>query len=192
MSANEKTPDQEYKRLFKSGVSAYKKGDHKTSYNCFSTIANGNSKYKYDAIFYLARQHEVGLEISKNYSKAFDLYSQVSNNVSNYKYDAIIWLALHFENKNDHQKAFEYFLYIYHGEPQKFKEIELLLADRVKEGLAHFKDDKRAFEFYSHLYTNIPEYKSFARNSLIKCYMFGIGVKKNEEKAYKLENEALK
>ncbi|CAG8493498.1 3879_t:CDS:2 [Gigaspora margarita] len=99
MSANQKTPENEYKNL-------------------------KDSKFKYDAKFYLAKQYENGLGLSKNYSD--------------------------------------------------------------------FKDDKRTFEFYSHLYTSIPKYKSFARNSLIKCYKLGIGVEMDEEQAYKLENEALR
>ncbi|CAG8846215.1 43825_t:CDS:1, partial [Gigaspora margarita] len=59
-------------------------------------------------------------------------------------------------------------------------------------GIGNFKDDKKAFEFYSHLYTNVPKYKSFARNSLIKCYKHGIGVGMDEEQVYKLENENFK
>ncbi|CAG8857203.1 44856_t:CDS:1, partial [Gigaspora margarita] len=37
----------------------------------------------------------------------------------------------------------------------------------------------------------VLEYISFARNNPIKCYKLGIGARKDEEKVYKLENEAL-
>ncbi|CAG8840842.1 41249_t:CDS:1, partial [Gigaspora margarita] len=64
----QKTPENEYKNLFEMRVSAYKKKDYKTSYNCFSSIANSkDSKFKYDVKFYLAKQYENGSGLSKNY-----------------------------------------------------------------------------------------------------------------------------
>ncbi|CAG8579145.1 9616_t:CDS:2 [Racocetra persica] len=171
MSVNHKTLDEEYEGLFKTGVRAYNNKDYKTSYS--------------------SKHYENNLGISENYSAAFDLYTQVSNSDSKYKYNAKIWLALYFDNKNDYQKAFEFYFDIYRSKLQKISEIKLLLAEHVERGLDDFKDNYKAFEFYYDLYKNVPEYKSFARNHLIKCYKDGIGVKKDEEKVYKLENKAL-
>ncbi|CAG8767735.1 9720_t:CDS:2 [Racocetra persica] len=171
MSVNHKTLDEEYEGLFKTGVRAYNKKDYKTSY--------------------CSKHYKNKLGIFKNDATAFDLYSQVSNSESKYKYDAKIWLASYFNNEKDYQKAFEFYFDIYRSKPQKIRGIKLLLAERVKSGLSDFNEDKKAFEFYSDLYKNVLKYKSFARNHLIKYYKLGIGVKSDEEKVYKLENEAL-
>ncbi|CAG8852915.1 38392_t:CDS:2, partial [Gigaspora margarita] len=56
------------------------------------------------------KQYENGLGISKNSGKAFDLYSKVSN-------------------------TFEFYLNIYYNKSQNIKGIELILAERVKNGL---------------------------------------------------------
>ncbi|CAG8820422.1 11489_t:CDS:2, partial [Racocetra fulgida] len=105
--------------------------------------------------------------ISKNDATAFDLYSQVSNSESKYKYDAKIWLALYFDNEKDYQKAFEFYFDIYRSKPQKIRGIKLLLAERVKSGLSDFNKDKKHLNFTP------------------------ISIKIDEEKVYKLENEAL-
>ncbi|CAG8617182.1 17272_t:CDS:1, partial [Dentiscutata heterogama] len=55
---------------------------------------------------------------------------------------------------------------IYYNNSQKVKDIELLLTERLEKRLGDFKDDKKAFEFYSHLYINIPKYKSFENEAL--------------------------
>ncbi|CAG8479633.1 6560_t:CDS:2 [Gigaspora margarita] len=150
----------EYGRLYKTGVRAYEINNYITSYNCFSSIASSDSKFKYNAKFYLAKQYENGLGMSKSCSDAFDLYSEVSNNISKFKYDAKIWLASYFDSKKDHQKAFEFYLDIYYGKPQNIRGIELLLAERVEKGLGDFKDDEKAFNFYSYLYKAAVHFKA--------------------------------
>ncbi|CAG8827764.1 31879_t:CDS:2, partial [Gigaspora margarita] len=117
----------EYGKLYKTGVHACEINDYKTSYNCFSSIASSDSKFKYNAKFYLAKQYENGLGMFKSCSDAFDLYSEVSNNSSKFKYDAKIWIT---------------------SKPQNIRGIELLLAEHVEKGLGDFKDNEKAFNFF--------------------------------------------
>ncbi|CAG8851342.1 8835_t:CDS:2, partial [Gigaspora margarita] len=107
MSVKQKILKDEYKKLLITGVRTYKINDYYTSYNCFS-ITSIDSEFKYNAKFYLAKQYENVLGMSKSYIEKIT---------------------------------------------KKLRGIELLLAERVEKGLGNFKDDEKAFNFYSDLYT---------------------------------------
>ncbi|CAG8504962.1 11627_t:CDS:1 [Cetraspora pellucida] len=181
-----------YDELYKQAVKAYKNREYITSYNHFLTVAKSKCRNADDANFYLAKQHEMKLilEVAKTHNTTFDLYKQVSNSQSKFKYIAKNWLAQYYDENNEYQKAFELYLDIYIGRPDKFRKTNLLLAERIKNDSV-FTDKKQEFQFYSDIYKNVRGYKDFARTKLIECYKDGIGVSKDEEKALKLTKESL-
>ncbi|RIB29401.1 hypothetical protein C2G38_2155469 [Gigaspora rosea] len=168
-----------YDELYKLAVKAYKNRNYVTSYNHFLTVAKSKCRNADDAKYYLAKQHEMNLipEFAKTYNTTFDLYKQVSNSQSEFKYLAKNWLAQYYDKNNEYQQAFELYLDIYIGRPKIFQGTNLLLAERIKNN----KD----------LYNNGRGYKDFAITKLIECYKDGIGVSKDEEKAFKLTKESL-
>ncbi|RIB01068.1 hypothetical protein C2G38_2231980 [Gigaspora rosea] len=124
MLTKHKTIKREYEKLFKSGVHSYKKEDYKASYNCFSSIANSCSKFKYDAKFYLAKQYENGLGISKNsnYQKAFefylDIYYDKPQNIKGIELLLAECVKKRLGDFKDDKKAFEFYLDLYSNVPE--------------------------------------------------------------------------
>ncbi|CAG8719254.1 6040_t:CDS:1 [Gigaspora margarita] len=84
--------EQEFKKLFKGAIEAYKSHEFKTSYNSFQSVTFGhkieNTKLAFDAKYFLAIHLMYGFGVSKNPNKALRLFKEVSKSNSKHKNEA--------------------------------------------------------------------------------------------------------
>ncbi|CAG8758978.1 6641_t:CDS:2 [Gigaspora margarita] len=149
MSAKQKIFKDEYAKLFKTGVNAYKINDYKSSYNCFSSIAkisNNLSNYKYEAKIWLASY----FSSKKDYQKAFEFYLDIYYGKPPNIRGIELLLAESVEKglgdfKND-EKAFNFYLGLYTNVPEYRRFARNCLIKCYNLGIGVSKDEEKVYK----------------------------------------------
>ncbi|CAG8840926.1 8530_t:CDS:1, partial [Gigaspora margarita] len=88
----EPSREQEFKKLFKGAIEAYKRHEFKTFYNSFQSVAfehkMENTELAFDAKYFLAIHLIYGFGVSKNPNEALRLFKEVSESNSKHKNEA--------------------------------------------------------------------------------------------------------